>query len=300
MNQRIVFFLVLTITVASVGPVLARDPGTPAEPETTSGKSLISFKTDDRESIFGDRFTLKAGYKVWVAKWQAQTSASLSTSTQVNTDHPSAMNGPTVTGILKLQDGDWLNAMVLNFTWLHDGFDFAEQTTNGAHFFANRRDYTVTAGLAIWQGFGIFGGYYNSRQEFTSQPNVALSPLSFSRHSRTVDGPIFGVFGNVPVSERVAFYGNLAYAQLKFRGVCDSPIACAETDAAQGYMSEIGLNITGPRIWQIGTELQIGFRAQIIQKNFGINATGGPLNGSNQHPLHDLTYGPVLALNAVF
>jgi hypothetical protein len=297
--KGILFSFVVILTTFTFTPVFARDPGGPEQPEI-SEKPLFSLRTDDREPLFGDRFTLKAGYKIWVAKWQAQTSASLSTSTQVNTDHPSVLNGPTVTGIVKLRDDEWFNALVLNFTWLRDGFDFAEQTSNGAHFFANRRDYTLTASLAIWQGFGIFGGYYNSRQEFTSQPNVALSPASFERHSRTLDGPIFGVFGNVPASERVVFYGNLAYAQLKFRGICNSPNACAETNSAQGFMNEIGINITGPRVWRIGTELQLGFRAQIIQKNFGINATGGPLNGSDQHPLHDLTYGPVFTLNAVF
>lgn len=295
MNKRIVFFLVLIITGASIGPALARDPGTPAEPEATSEKSLFSFKTDDREPIFGDRFTLKAGYKVWVAKWQAQATASIANQTQVNSNHPSAMNGPTVTGILKLQDSKWFNASFVNFTWLHDGFDFAEQIDGGTHFFANRRDYSLTGGLAIWEGFGVFGGYYNSRQEFTQ----VAGTLVF-RHPRQLEGPLFGVFANVPTSERVSLYGNLAYAILKFRGLCQSSTSCVETNAAQGYMSEVGVSIQGPRVWEIGTELQIGFRAQIIQKNFGINATGGPGIGSNQQPLVDLTYGPIVQLTASF
>lgn len=308
MNKRIMFFLVLIITGASIGPALARDPGTPAETEATSEKSLFSFKTDDRESIFGDRFTLKAGYKVWVAKWQAQEAATTTgAQTQANSDHPSAMNGPTITGIIKLRDYDKLfHSLVLNFTWLHDGFDFAEQSAFGNHFFANRRDYTLTAALPIWEGFGVFGGYYNSRQEFTNNPNVggAFSPV---RHSRIMDGAIIGIFGNVPVTEHVGLYGNLAYAQLKFRGICNLPNFCAETNSAQGWMNEVGVTISGPRVWRIGTELQLGFRAQIIQKNFGINATGGGTEGvppgsgqTNQQPLHDLTYGPIFMVSAVF
>ena len=299
MNKRIVFFLVLITTGSSIGPALARDPGVPAEPETSSAKSLFSFKTDDRESIFGDRFTLKAGYKVWVAKWQAQFAATTTAQNQVNTDHPMALNGPTVTGTMKLRDGSLFNAAFVNFTWLHDGADFAEQRVDSSHIFANRRDYSLTAGLTVWEGFGIFGGYYNSRQEFTNQPNQP--GLGTSRHPRVLEGPIFGAFGNVPASEHVTLYGNLAMALLKFKGFCPLPNACAETDSGQGYMTEVGVTFQGPRVWRVGTELQIGFRAQIVQKNFGADATGaGTPNVSNQQPLLDVTYGPVFTINAAF
>lgn len=299
MNKRIVFFLVLIITGAIVGPVFARDPGTPAEPDTTSAKSIISFKTDDREPLFGDRFTLKAGYKVWMAKWQAQIGANTTAQTQFNSDNPAAMNGPTVTGLVKLLDGPWLNTLVLNFTWLRDGFDFAEQSEFSSHIFANRRDYSLTAGLSIWEGFGIFGGYYNSRQEITDQPNS--SPIPIDRYSRSLSGPIFGVFGNVPASERVTLYGNLAYAALKFKGFQSPPFIDNSSDAVQGFMNEVGVTIAGPRIWRIGTEIQVGFRTQIVQKNFGSNATGSGLPGtSNQQPLLDVTYGPVFSVNAAF
>lgn len=287
-----------SLTFLTFGPAFARDPGTPEQPEA-SEKPLFSLKTDDREPLFGDRFTLKAGYKVWVAKWQAQASAVPTSQTQVNSDHPSAMNGPTVTGILKLRESAWFNSAFINFTWQRDGFDFAEQFNSGDHFFANRRDYSITGGVAIWEGLGIFAGYYDSRQEFTNQPNAPGSTVE--RHPRSLRGPIFGIFANVPMSERVSFYGNLAYAQLKFRGIQVPPNFIADTNSAQGWMNEIGVSVTGPRVWRIGTELQLGFRAQIIQKNFGAGATGGaPPAGTNQHPLHDLTYGPVFAVNAVF
>ncbi len=299
MNKWIVLFLVLIITGAIVAPVFARDPGTPAEPETTSAKSLFSFKTDDREPLFGDRFTLKAGYKVWVAKWQAQFAATTQDPNQANTDHPMALNGPTVTGLLKLREGSWVNSAFINFTWLHDGADFAENGFQSQHLFANRRDYSLTAGLAIWEGFGVFGGYYNSRQEFTNQPNDPAQGAF--RHSRLLEGPIIGIFGNVPASERFMLYGNLAIALLKFKGNCPASNRCAETDSAQGFMNEVGVTIQGPRIWEIGTELQLGFRTQIVQKNFGANATGaGTPFASDQQPLLDVTYGPVFTINAAF
>lgn len=299
MNKLIMFFLVLVITGVSIGPAFARDPGTPAESETSSAKSIISFKTDDRESIFGDRFTLKAGYKVWVTNWQAQVSTGAALN-QANTDHPSAMTGPTVTGILKLRDSDKLfHALVFNFTWLNGGFDFAEQSTQSNHFFANRRDYTLTAGVAIWEGFGVFGGYYNSRREFTNQPNDPS--FAVTRYPSNMDGPIIGIFGNVPASERFLLYGNLAYANLHYSGSSFSPQFVQDTKSVQGYMSEVGVTINGPRVWKIGTEFQIGFRAQIVQKNFGANATGGGLPGTtNQLPLLDVTYGPTFTVNAAF
>jgi len=296
--KGIVFSFVVILTTFTFNPVFARDPGGPEEPEA-SEKPHFSLKTDDREPLFGDRFTLKAGYKIWVAKWQAQFSATTTAQNQVNTDHPMALNGPTVTGLLKLRDSSWFNAAFFNFVWLHDGADFAEQRDDSSHIFANRRDYSFTAGLAVWEGFGVFGGYYNSRQEFTNQPN--LPGLGVSRHPRLVEGPIVGVFGNAQASEHIGLYGNLALALLNFSGFCPSPNSCARTDSAQGYMNEVGVTIQGPRVWRIGTELQLGFRAQIIQKNFGINATGaGTPNASNQQPLLDVTYGPVFTIHAVF
>ena len=293
MRRRLAWPVLLLLSIAPAFALADEPP--PPEP---AQKSLFSFKTDDRDPLFGDRFTLKAGYKVWVAKWQAQVQTGAATN-QVNADHPSAMNGPTITGILRLRESDWFNALVVNFTWLSDGFDFAETSANSTHFFANRRDYSITASLAIWEGFGIFAGYYNSRQEITDRPNNPA--FTTSRHSRLMDGPIVGVFGTVPASERVSLYGNLAYALLKFSGNRSNPNFIQDSDAVQGFMNEVGITIMGPRIWRVGTELQLGFRAQIVQKNFGANATGSGLpSTTNQAPLLDVTYGPIFSVNAVF
>lgn len=72
--KGILFSFVVILTTFTFTPVFARDPGGPEQPEI-SEKPLFSLRTDDREPLFGDRFTLKAGYKIWVAKWQAQFSA---------------------------------------------------------------------------------------------------------------------------------------------------------------------------------------------------------------------------------
>jgi hypothetical protein len=294
----IVFLLIVVVTTVIIGPAFAEEPDTPEKSATTE-KPFFSFRTDDRESIFGDRFMVKVGYKVWVSKWQAQFAATTTAQNQVNTKDPMALQGPTVTGVLKLREGSWFNSGFANFVWLHDGADFQEQRDDSSHVFANRRDLSFTAGLAVWEGFGVFGGYYNSRQEFTNHPNQP--GLGVSRHPRLVEGPIFGVFGNVPASEYVGLYGNFAFGLLRFSGFCPAPNVCAQTDAVQGYMNEVGVTIHGPRAWKIGTELQVGFRAQILQKNFGASATGaGTQNVSNHQPLLDVTYGPVITLQAVF
>ena len=292
--MRRIFVLTILFSCVAVSSSMAAE-----DDVAKAAVPLITSPKDPYESLLGDRFTLKAGYKVWVAKWQAQVSTG-GLSNQANTDHPSAMHGPTVTGIVKLRESDWFNAAVVNFTWLYAGFDFAEQSDTGNHFYANRRDYSITAGLAIWQGFGVFAGYYNSHQEFTNQPNAPGFPVD--RHPRSLNGPIFGVFGNVPASEYVSLYGNLAFALLNFEGRGNiDPNLVQNTNSAQGYMVEVGVTLHGPRVWKIGTELQAGFRAQMVQKNFGANATGGaPPNGTNQLPLQDLTYGPIVSVSATF
>jgi hypothetical protein len=294
--NRIVFSLIVVVITVIIGPVFAEEPETPEQSAATQ-KPFISFKTGDREPIFGDRFSLKAGYKVWVTNWQAQVSTGAALN-QANTDHPVPMDGPTVTGTLRLRDGDKLfHALVLNFTWLQNGFDFAEQSAQSSHFFANRRDYTVTASVAIWEGFGIFGGYYNSRREWTNRPNDLTIPGV--RYPSIMDGPIVGIFGSVPASEHLRLYGNFAYALFNYRGSSFSPEFVQDTKAVQGYMTEVGVTIIGPRVWRIGTELQVGFRAQVVEKHFGRNATGGSI-GTDQLPLLDVTYGPIVTVSGVF
>ena len=274
----------LAISLLAAAPALVQ-----AQEETKAAKPFFSFKTDDREPIFGDRLTLKAGYKVWVANWQAPiTAAGAGNTAQLNSDNPSAMNGPSVSARFKLRDGDWFNSLVIGGSWIRAGFDFHESST--LQSFPIRNDYNGVLGLAVYQGFGVFAGYYLSDQKFTN-----VTPTGTLHQARTIEGPLFGGFATLPVNEHVSFYGNLAYAILTFRATTFGTQTLG-TDSAHGWMNELGFNFSGPRVGNIGTELQAGFRAQIIRKHFGPS-----LSGYQQGQIgNDITWGPIFTVNAVF
>jgi len=72
-----------------------------------------------QRSILGDRFSLDAGLKIWVAKWQAAGFArGISAS---RTSDTTALMGPSVTGSFKIRDEEFLNRISVNFTWLEAG-----------------------------------------------------------------------------------------------------------------------------------------------------------------------------------
>jgi hypothetical protein len=282
MPSRLPYVLVVFLIITSPIQGLAQDL------ESKTAKPLFSFKTDDREPLFGERFQFKAGYKIWVAHWQAPIGAGTGNVNQLNSDHPSAMNGPSIAARFKLRDGEWFNSLIAGGSWLRAGFDFHESST--LHSFPIRNDYNGTLGLAVYEGFGLFTGYYLSDQKFAN-----VTPTGTTHSTRTIQGPLFGGFATVPVSEHVSFYGNLAYAILNFRASSIGNFAFG-TDSAHGWMNEVGFNFTGPRVANIGTELQAGFRTQIIRKTFGSN-----VSGTQQGQVgNDITYGPIFTINAVF
>lgn len=270
----------------------------------------------EQETLLGDRFSFKVGYKLWLAYWSAPRVLTFTTTgiAAINSDFQSkgafVFSGPTVTGTMRIRESDWLDSAFVSFTWLNGGFHFypisgidnsPPVTTTTQETDAIRRDYNITAGLAIWKGFGIFAGYYNNHERFSSQITATgvtgVPPQSFTR---TIDGPIMGLFGNADLTERVSFYGNLAYAPLNVttKGPCDLVNACVDSNAVQGYSGELGLNIDGPRVWKVGTELQIGYRYQIIRATIGPSEFEGLTN--NKVVTNDITHGPIFTISARF
>ncbi len=275
---------------------------------------------DRSGGLLGDRLSIKMGYKVWIARWQT-TAFSQSQFEGIGggarqiTTHDSFMSGPSGSVRLALRDSSWFNSLIGSFTLLNGGFNF--QTTGVTQLFsrsglqennqdATRKDYTATIGLSIWESIGVFAGYYWSEQHFTIdnifQPSLGSPTLIHTRSNghRELQGPIFGFYASGPVSERVSLYGNIAYALLNLRsdqGVAP-PIQGLNTDAVQGWAAEIGASIRGPKIWKIGTDLQVGFRGQMILKSFGANA---PDRGSPPNTFgNDVTWGPTVTISAVF
>ena len=298
--------------------------GSPATGSASTDHVQAGQDSPPPEPVFGDRFSLKVGYKVWVARWQ--TTASPSSFSSANTGYAglnqvtstdSVMSGPSGSLRLKLNNGSWFNSVIGGFTFLNGGFDFREIGTieefagrSVTKENAMRKDYTATLGLSIYESVGIFAGYYWSEQQFTIKSTTtfpSIAPLrSTSFGSRELQGPIFGFYGSAPISERISFYGNIAYALLHLRsdegrtvgGFSTPGSSGLNTDAVQGWAAEVGTSIRGPSIWKIGTDLQIGFRGQMILKSFGQNApSSSRLSGTLGN---DVTWGPTFTISATF
>ena len=245
--------------------------------------------------ILGDRFSLDAGMKFWVAKWQAAGFVNGVNSTR--TSDTTALMGPSITGTMRLRDEEFFHSLGVNFTWLEaGGFDMSSfgNGTNGPtdRTSATRRDYSIVGTLAIWRGFGIFGGYYHMQQRFSSQFSTITGP---AKSSVWISGPIVGVYGSGTVSGRLKAYGNLAVGFFDEKtneagtGVGPGRVAA---NGVQGYAGEMGLSYDGPSIktrWgAIGSAVQAGFRAQII------NINNSPLANN------DVTWGPTFQIIARF
>ena len=73
----------------------------------------------EAETLLGDRFKLKVGYKVWVAYWSAPRVLTLdSSSSQFESKGVMALNGPAATLTYAIRENDWLNSAFLSFSWL--------------------------------------------------------------------------------------------------------------------------------------------------------------------------------------
>lgn len=264
-----------------------------AAPEEASG----STRTDN---WFRENFSVSAGVKIWLAKWQVPLLVNLNTgSTGIISSNFSPMVGPTITGSVRLRTSEWFNSGFVNFTWLQsDGFNFdptvATDPTGNVNvpvlFEGNRRDYTLSGGISVYKGIGIFGGYYNTQQRFSNSPLFGGGNANFR-----IRGPIIGVFGSSSVSERVGLYGNVAVGFLKYLAGPES--GNFNAPGAQAYSSEVGLNIAGPEFGRLATTFQVGFRAQVIS----INTNNGlaPAAPGDQHR-NDITWGPTFAFLGTF
>lgn len=322
MNRIYLLVAVSLCLLLTAEPVIAMTlDGSPAMGNESSDHGQDGRDSSPVEPLFGDRLSLKVGYKVWVARWQTTGNPIAFTSANTGpgglnqvTSTDSVMSGPSGSIRLKLRNGSWFNSLIGGFTFLNSGFDFREigSIEEGAGRSvtkenAMRKDYTATIGLSIYESVGIFAGYYWSEQQFTIR-NTSTFPTgpplaSTTFASRELQGPIFGLYGSAPISERVSFYGNMAYALLRLRsneGVRQGELSTPglNTDAVQGWAAEVGTTIRGPNIWKIGTDLQIGFRGQMILKTFGQNAPSpSRLSGTFGN---DVTWGPTFTISATF
>ncbi len=227
--------------------------------------------------LLGDRFSLTIGWKTWVAKWQTFNASAAGDVTQETSD-TTVMQGPTVTAAVKIRNSEFFHTAFANFTWLQGGFSFDPAFTPNPL----RRDYSVTAGLAVYKGLGVFAGYYHNMQRFDD--------------AFWYSGPIIGIAGSVQASKRIGVFGNIAYAILDFQQTKTASVPDGGlTDSVQGYSTDVGVNISGPDLWRIGTAFQVGVRAQVLHARFG--------SGNNlfqNRKLNDITWGPMFTVLAKF
>ncbi|HMU55403.1 MAG TPA: hypothetical protein PKA61_10365 [Nitrospira sp.] len=286
---------VLCCVAVLLGPVSER--GYAADKLPADSPTSEQSQTEKR-GILGDRFSLDAGLKFWVAKWQPAGFVNTG-GVGVNSSRTSdttAMMGPSITGTVRLRDDEWLNSASVNFTWLQaGGFDFSPMGFNNGvpidQTSATRRDYSIVAALSIWRGFGVFAGYYNMQQRFSSQfPTAITGP---AHETVYISGPLIGFFGSGTVSGPLKAYGNLAIGFYDEKSN-NNPSGTVQTTAkgVQGYSGEFGLSLDGPSLktglGSIGSAIQAGFRAQVIN----VNANGLANN--------DVTWGPTFQVVARF
>ncbi len=285
--------------VAVQGAVDAPAVSVPAAPQAGSSSSRLG-------NWFRENVSVAAGVKVWLAKWQVPLDAN--GVVQTSTSDWTPMVGPTITASARLREGEWLNSAFANFTWLQSGgFEFdplvsinnSPPSFNQANLDAKRRDYTLSAGVTIWRGLGIFAGYYNTQQRLAQSGDRRPgdppgAPIAFSDNQDfRIRGPIIGVFGSSSLSERIGLYGNAAFGILNYQ-----TSTSFTASGTQAWATEFGMNITGPDVWKFATAFQIGFRAQVIS----INAPNSnpQLTVPGDRHRNDITWGPTFAFMGTF
>src|SRR5262245_54518038 len=87
-----------------------------------------SVSAQEQESWLGDRFSLKVGYRMWLASWNAPNPISTGPGF-IHSPYSSGttvFSGPAITGSFYIRESEWLNTAFVNFTWLNGGFQFAD------------------------------------------------------------------------------------------------------------------------------------------------------------------------------
>jgi len=102
------------------------------------------------------------------------------------------------------------NNMFAGVTYLATQSDY-EYTVAPDTLSIDRKDLDLTVGYMFTPRFGMFVGYKNidASAKYTSPPPVA------DAFDLTLKGPGIGILGNIPLTNSVALYGNLALMSIK-------------------------------------------------------------------------------------
>jgi hypothetical protein len=246
-------------------------------------------------SLLGDNVSLQTGYKVWVNKWATRTGGTAVEGLNNQASKFEPMQGPQATVTL-------FNRVFASFQYLASNYDFHDAGVFHHATTAIRSDITATAGVRIWRGFGLFGGYYNTLQRFS---NFSQLPGEESNHATIrAGGPIVGLFGSVPLEDSpVSLYGNIATGWFRTSATTDAMISRGDSPQrfnGIAYSLEVGVNYAGPSLGPVGTSAQVGFRAQVIEYNIPTGGAPGVQGDSFSSRGNDLLYGPTFMVSAHF
>jgi hypothetical protein len=268
----------------------ADEPGPAPSGQSASEAMPVSGSTPMKETgLFGDRIKVAAGYRIWVAQWQTWntlTAGTAGANQQISSFSP--LMGPQGAISLKTNEGAWFNRVFVTAQYLNAGFDFHDAGTGsagGAVHAINRNDLTFTLGTNIWRGLGAYVGYYRMLQHW-------------GVNSYQIKGPMVGLHGTQPIADsRIALYGNVAMGWMTFHQYQNQQ--GFSTNDVQAYSGETGVNIVGPKIWKIDTNVQVGWRYQVLTQIFGQQSRLGATASSTTRA-QDVTNGPTFTISASF
>ncbi len=176
--------------------------------------SGIVFAEEKKE---GEGVEVEAGVKAWYNKWKNEDPAFGTT----NFDS-SLLVGPAVE--VKLPLHFYAEASYLFSTNDYKATSGVDQVT------ADRKDLDLAVGYRIIPQLGVFVGYKDVKQDMTIS---GISSISLK-----LTGPLFGLRGDIPLSETFSVYASYAYLKTKLE---TSEAGLSTSNDAPGSVIEVGV-----------------------------------------------------------
>ncbi len=188
----------------------------------TSGKALAEEEKKEGE---GNGIEIEAGVKAWYNKMQHREPLK---DLDVTSD-PTFLLGPVVE--VKIAHHFFVEAAYFATTSDYRMSDALRSIK------ADRSDIDLAAGYLFTPHVGIYIGYLQIDQRFTTTE----SATGIAESSKTkLTGAVFGVRGDIPVTETFGIYGNASYLDTKVKVTEPDPLLSVSEDAP-GMIFELGV-----------------------------------------------------------
>jgi opacity protein-like surface antigen len=169
--------------------------------------------------------------KAWSNDWEEE--ASYADGTSETFDIGSAiMVGPAL-------NVRFDNNMFAGVTYLATTSDYEFQNSNipPDTIGIDRKDLDLTVGYMFTPRFGMFIGYKN----IDASARFTAPPPEVDAFDLTLKGPGIGILGNIPLTNSVALYGNLAFMSIKEK--FEFPGGGSSSSDMTGASAEIGVAV---------------------------------------------------------